>query len=286
VTTQNTANLPSLVTVEWLSTHLQEPDIRVIEVIGLNEDGIQAYNDGHVPDASAWQWQEMFWDARTRDFPGPQEFARRLGTAGISNETRIILYGEDVQFGVFGWWALRYCGHERVSVLDGGRRNWVAGGHPLQRQPSPAPASIVYQPVNRNPTMRAFRDDMIRVIDDGKTSIVDARSAEEYNGVRVGVPGGPDTGALRAGRIPHAKHLFFSDLVDNRAAFKTRAELEALTREVGLSPSDPVVSYCRMGHRATMVYFALHEILGYTNVKVYDGSWTEWGNLVGVPIER
>jgi thiosulfate/3-mercaptopyruvate sulfurtransferase len=221
-----------------------------------------------------------------RDFPDPAEFARRMGAAGISNDTRVVIYGEDIQFGIYGWWVLRYCGHENVSILDGGRHRWTADGKPLQVEfPSP-PAAVTFRPVQRKTDMRVFRNGVLAVLGDGVTRIVDARSAEEYRGERVGAPGGPDTGAVRYGRIPGARHLFFDDLLDAAKCFKPPQDLQMLTKACGLKPDDPVIAYCRMSHRATVAYFALTEVLGFKNARVYDGSWTEWGNLVGVPIER
>lgn len=282
----DTAELNSLVTPAWLEARLNDPGIRIIDVAGLNQDDMQAYKSGHVPGASCWLWKQALWDSHKRDFPDPEEFARRMGAAGISNDTHVIIYGEDIQFGIYGWWTLRYCGHAKVSVLDGGRHGWAASGRRLVQEFPPAPQPVVYRPVARNEQMRILRDDVLVALDDSKTKIVDARSVEEYRGERVGAPGTPDTGALRAGRVPGAKHFFFTALLDEHKAFKPAAELAPLARTIGLDAGNPVIAYCRMSHRATVAYFALHEILGFENVRVYDGSWTEWGNLVGVPVER
>jgi thiosulfate/3-mercaptopyruvate sulfurtransferase len=277
---------PSLVTPAWLEAHAKDSNVRIIDVAGLRQDDMQAYKAGHVPGATCWLWKEMLWDSHRRDFPDPEEFARRMGASGITNDTHVIIYGEDIQFGIYGWWTLRYCGHDKVSILDGGRHRWAAEGKALQQDFPPAPAPVAYRPVKRNEDMRIFRDGVLAALDEGKTKIVDARSTEEYRGERVGGPGGPDTGALRYGRIPGAKHFFFAALMDENKAFKSAAELAPLAEKIGIKPDDRVIAYCRMSHRATVAYFALHEILGYRNVKVYDGSWTEWGNLVGVPVER
>ncbi|HEU5018061.1 MAG TPA: sulfurtransferase [Pseudolabrys sp.] len=276
----------SLVTPDWLEAHAGDADLRIIDVAGLRQDDMQAYKAGHVPGAICWLWKEMLWDSLQRDFPDPDEFARRMGAAGIGNDTHVVIYGEDIQFGIYGWWTLRYCGHAKVSVLDGGRHGWAAAGKPLQTEFPRPPVPVVYRPVKRNEEMRIFRDDVLASLGDGTTKIVDARSPEEYRGERVGGPGGPDTGAVRYGRIPGAKHFFFASLMDENKAFRPATELAPLAAKIGIKPDDSVIAYCRMSHRATVAYFALHEILGYPKVKVYDGSWTEWGNLVGVPVER
>jgi thiosulfate/3-mercaptopyruvate sulfurtransferase len=275
-----------LVTPEWLAARLDDPSLKLIEIAGLGQDDMQAYRAGHVPGARCWLWKQMLWDAEERDFPDPETFAGRMGAAGISNDTTVVVYGEDVQFGVYAWWTLRYCGHSNVHVLDGARYRWAAEGRPLEQSIPPAPAPVEYRQVSRNPQMRIFRDEVLAALSDKTTAIVDARSGEEYRGERVGGPGGPDVGAVRAGRVPGARHLYYGDLLDENKAFKSAEELGALVAAKGLSPDQPVIAYCRMSHRATVAHFALTQILGFRDVRVYDGSWTEWGNLVGVPVER
>lgn len=276
----------ALVDADWLERHRSDPDLTLIEIAGLWQDDMQAYKAGHVPGAICWRWKEMLWDPLRRDFPDPDEFARRMGAAGISNDTTVVVYGEDVQFGVYAWWALTYCGHRKTRLLDGARYRWVAEGRPLEKSFPPAPTPVKYKPAERIHAMRIFRDEVLGALGRPGAAIVDARSAEEYSGERVGGPGGPDVGAVRGGRIPGARHLHFLDLLDQDKAFKPKAELAALSAERGLRASDEVIAYCRMSHRATVAYFALTQLLGFEKVRVYDGSWTEWGNLVGAPIER
>jgi thiosulfate/3-mercaptopyruvate sulfurtransferase len=228
----------------------------------------------------------MLWDSHRRDFPSPEEFARRCGAAGIGNDTTVVFYGEGVQFGVYAWWTFRYCGHRKVKVLDGARYRWAAEGRPLVTEEPPAPAPVNYTPVKRVEKMRIHRDKVLKSLHANGPTILDGRSPEEYRGERVGGPGGPDIGALRYGRIPGAKHLYFEELLDGNMAFKPQAELDRLFAARGAAPERDIITYCRMSHRATVLYFAMTEMLGYRKVKIYDGSWTEWGNLVGVPIER
>jgi thiosulfate/3-mercaptopyruvate sulfurtransferase len=271
---------------EWWSAHMNDPNVCLIEVAGLQPQDAEAYLAGHVPGAHSWKWQEMLWDSHRRDFPSPEEFARRMGAAGIGNDTTVVFYGEGLQFGVYAWWVFRYCGHERVRVLDGGRKRWVSEGRALVKEaPAPRPPAR-YSPGGRNESMRILRDDVLRALDAPQTLLLDARSPEEYRGERVSAPGGPDHGAIRYGRIPGAQHLYFEDLLRADGSFKAPEELAPLVEHRGVSQDKDIIVYCRLSHRATVLYFALTQLLGFSRVRVYDGSWTEWGNLVGAPVER
>jgi len=270
----------------WLHRHRSDPKVRLIEIAGMGQEEMQAYRAGHIPGAVCWKWKEMLWDPHRRDFPTAEEFARRCGEAGIGNDTTVVFYGEGVQFGVYAWWAFRYCGHRKVKVLDGARYRWAAEGRPLVTEEPPAAVHTIYAPVKRVERMRIHRDKVLAALRANAATILDARSPEEYRGERVGGPGGPDVGAVRYGRIPGAKHLYFEELLDANKAFRAAGELERQVAASGAAPERDIIAYCRMSHRATVLYFALTELLGYRKVKVYDGSWTEWGNLVGVPVER
>jgi thiosulfate/3-mercaptopyruvate sulfurtransferase len=276
----------ALVTTEWMAAHLDDPNVRLIDIAGLGQDQLQAYKAGHIPGATPWKWKDMLWDERRRDFPEPAEFARRLGQAGISNDTHVVFYGEGMQFGVYAWWTFRYCGHRNVSVLDGGRTRWKAEGRPLVTDEPKPRATAAYREVARDETMRILRDDVLAAVEGGGSVILDGRSPEEYQGTRVGGPGGPDVGAVRAGRIPGARHLHYTDLLDADQRFKPENELRKLVEARGAAQGSTIITYCRMSHRATVLYFVLTQLLGYGKVRVYDGSWTEWGNLVGVPVEK
>jgi len=278
--------MSALVDPAWLHRRRNDPTVKLIEIAGMNQDEMQAYKAGHIPGAVCWKWKDMLWDPLRRDFPTPEEFARRCGAAGIGNDTTVVFYGEGLQFGVYAWWTFRYCGHKKTKVLDGGRYRWVAEKRPLTTDEPPAVAPVTYTPVKRLERMRVLRDKMFKVVDSKAALLLDGRSPEEYRGDRVGGPEGPDVGALRYGRIPGAKHLYFEELLDANKAFKPAAELTQLLAARGATPERDIVTYCRMSHRATVLYFALTELLGFKKVKVYDGSWTEWGNLVGVPVER
>jgi thiosulfate/3-mercaptopyruvate sulfurtransferase len=276
----------SLVTPAWLDAHRNDPNVRLIEIAGMGQEEMQAYKAGHVPGAICWKWKEMLWDTHQRDFPAAADFAERLGAAGISNDTTVVFYGEGVQFGLYAWWTFKYCGHAKVCVLDGARYRWADEGRPLVTDVPASAAPVQYRPVARNEGMRIWRDEVLAALGKQDKLILDARSPEEYSGERVGGPGGPDIGALRYGRIPGARHLYFLDLLTANMSFKPAAELKALVESRGAAPGKDIIAYCRMSHRATVLYFVLTQLLGYRQVRIYDGSWTEWGNLVGVPIER
>jgi len=277
---------PALVDPAWVAAHAQDPNVCLIEVAGMRPEDVEAYRAGHVPGAHSWKWQQMLWDSHARDFPSPEEFARRLGDAGIGNDTTVVFYGEGLQFGIYAWWVFRYCGHERVHVLDGARYRWAAEGRPLTTDVPAARPRQQYRPRPRVGAMRIMREEVLRGLGAPGTLILDGRSPEEYRGERVAGPGGPDHGAVRHGRIPGAQHLYFEDMMKDDKSFKSAEELRRMVASRGVSDDKDLVVYCRMSHRATVLYFALTELLGHNKVRVYDGSWTEWGNLVGVPVER
>jgi thiosulfate/3-mercaptopyruvate sulfurtransferase len=275
-----------LVTPAWVVDHQDDPNVRLIEIAGMSQPNMEAYKAGHVPGAICWPWKEMLWDSHMRDFPNREDFANRMGAAGIGNDTTVVFYGEDIQFGIYAWWTLTYCGHEHVKVLDGGRHRWLAEGRELTRDEPAAAAPVPYRQTERREDMRILRDEVLAAVNAGDTAILDARTPEEYSGERVQGPPGPDHGAVRHGRIPGAKHIYYLELMDETKSYKPPAELSAEIAARGVGPDDAIIAYCRMSHRATALYFALTEILDFKKVRIYDGSWTEWGNLVGFPIER
>jgi thiosulfate/3-mercaptopyruvate sulfurtransferase len=276
----------ALVSPEWMAAHIEDPKVRLIEIAGLGQDDLQAYRSGHVPGALGWKWKDMLWDTHMREFPSPDAFAAQAGKSGIGNDTTVVFYGEGIQFGVYAWWAFRYCGHVDVRLLDGGRYRWQAEGRPLVAEEPEARAPVTYRPVSRRENMRIYRDQVLALIGDPKLLILDGRSPEEYAGKRVGGPAGPDVGAVRYGRIPGARHLHYVDLLNEDKSFKSPTDIAKLPALGDLEAKKKVITYCRMSHRATVLYFALTQLLGLNHIQVYDGSWTEWGNLVGVPVER
>jgi thiosulfate/3-mercaptopyruvate sulfurtransferase len=280
-----TSNL--LVDTAWMLAHLDDPNVCLIEV---NWTETQAYDSGHIPGALGWNWKEWLWDPMVREFPSPDEFARRCGDAGISNNTTVVFQGEPIQFGTYGWWVFKLLQHADCRILDGGKTRWVNEGHSLTTD-NPSIESKTYTPPSDiESTMRASRDEVLESLKKFKEGaemvLLDHRSPEEFNGELVNVPGMPDVGAERYGRIPGSRHLHFSDLLNKDTTFKTPDELRTLFEAQGAYAHTDIVSYCRLSHRATLAYFLMKEILGYKNVRSYDGSWTEWGSMVGMPIER
>ncbi len=276
----------ALVDPAWMEAHLNDPKVKLIEIAGMSEDKMQAYKAGHVPGAVCWPWKEALWDEYKRDFPSPEDFARRMGAAGIGNDTSVVFYGEGVQFGIYAWWTLKYCGHDKVFVLDGARDLWANQGRKLTTEVPPPAKPVQYKQVARKEGMRMGYQEVLANLGKPEPVLLDGRTPEEFRGERVNGPGSPDVGALRYGRIPGAKHLYFEDLINKDRSFKPVAEMRRLVEACGATADKDVVTYCRMSHRATLLYFALTELLGYRKVRIYDGSWTEWGNLVGVPVER
>lgn len=277
--------VPALVQPDWLENHLDDPNLRII---ALNWTDSVNYDKAHIPGAIFWDWKDMLWDPTVRDFPNPATFAERCSEAGIGNDTHVVFYGDPaVQFGTYAWWVFKYCGHANASVLDGARMRWEREGRPMT-QDVPDIARVAYRPNEQpgNAHMRAMRDDVLGALGDAGTVILDHRSPEEYRGELLSPPGTPNHGAERLGHIPGAKHLHFEDLIGDDTSFRPADEIRAMLAERGATPDKAIISYCRLSHRATLAYFALTELLGYENVRSYDGSWTEWGSVVGVPIEK
>jgi thiosulfate/3-mercaptopyruvate sulfurtransferase len=274
--------LGSLVGTDWLADHISDPDVRLIEV---DWDGRADYEAGHIPGALGWHWKTALWDPFAREFPTDEEFSKRLGAAGIRPETTVVFYGAPVQFGTYAWWVFRLFGHADVRILDGGKVKWVNEGRELTKD-TPVVTPVSYDRPSRRTGLRASRQDVLDRIGDPDCVILDHRSFEEYSGQRVGPPGKPDVGAERYGRIPGACHVPFESLLNEDTTFRSAKDIREILGAHVDAPDRPVISYCRLAHRATLASFAMTELLGFTNVRVYDGSWTEWGSMVGVPIER
>jgi len=273
--------VPALVECEWLREHLDKQDIYLIEI---NRVSLDHYDTGHIPGAVGWNWKSALWDPNMREFPSPQEFANRLSQAGILPTTRIVVYGEPVQFGVYAWWALRYCGHENTVLLNGGHRAWEARGYELTTDRPARRAEVDYPLQMRRGVMRASRNHVLEIIGDSDSCIIDARSPEEYAGQALGSPDA-NHGAERFGRIPGAVHAYFEEFLDSEERFREPSEIRARLATIGATSDKSHIAYCRLSHRASVAYFAMTQLLGYPDVRLYDGSWTEWGSMVGMPIE-
>jgi thiosulfate/3-mercaptopyruvate sulfurtransferase len=205
--------------------------------------------------------------------------------AGIKPDTTVVFYGAPVQYGTYAWWVMKLLGHADVRMLDGGKIKWELEGRATTTD-VPEIVRTTYVNGKRNNAIRAGRDDVLNKLGDHRTIILDHRSDEEYSGARVCIPGKPDVGAERNGRVPGARHVPFETLLNEGTTFKSRGDLHRILQDHVSDPAQPIISYCRLAHRATLAFFAMTELLGFENVRVYDGSWTEWGSIVGVPIER
>ncbi len=278
---------PPLVSTDWLAQHLADPDLRVIEVCNLRDR--TAYRSGHVPGATWLYWKTACWHETNREFVTPEAMARLFGSLGIGPQSTVVLYGDPVQFGSYAFWAFGMAGHRNLLLLDGGRKKWLAEGRPLSRE-EPRFAAFAYPPPPAgNATMRLGRENVRAHLNEPRRLLLDVRSPEEYSGERVSDYSFPvDHGAERSGRIPGAKHLYFRELLNEDDSFKSPDELLRTLSAAGIAAEnfDEIVCYCRLSHRATIAWLALSQILGLPNVKIYDGSWTEWGSIVGFPIEK
>jgi thiosulfate/3-mercaptopyruvate sulfurtransferase len=279
------AGAPQLVSGAWLAAHLDDHDLRILEVSATPDDA--EYRQGHIPGALRWYWKDALWHATDREFPSPQEMASRLGQSGVAPDTTLVVYGSPVQYGTYAFWVLTMAGHRDLRLLDGSRKRWIADGRPFSTD-IPTYAPVDYPAGIPDLASRVGREDVRSRLGQPGRILLDVRSPEEYRGERVSPPPGFDHGAERKGHIPGAVHLHFRDFLHDDDTFKSPQQLRARLREVGIGPETEaeIVTYCRLSHRATLVWFALSYILGYRRVRVYDGSWTEWGSIVGFPIAR
>jgi thiosulfate/3-mercaptopyruvate sulfurtransferase len=271
---------PVLVTTEWLAEHLSDPNVLVAEV----DENPQLYDEGHVPGAIKLHWRDDLQDPIERDLIEKDAFERLMSERGISNDTTIVLYGDKNNwFAAYAYWYLKIYGHNDVRILDGGRQKWIDEGRELiVDEPSISRAS--YSARDRDETIRARRDAVLKSL--GDTALVDVRSPQEFAGDLVAPPGYEQEGAQRGGHIPTAQSIPWASAVRDDGTFKSADELRELYTGKGVTPDRAVTAYCRIGERSAHTWFVLRELLGYEDVKNYDGSWTEWGNLVDVPIER
>jgi len=269
-----------LVSTEWLEQHLGEPGLAVVE----SDEDVLLYETGHIPGAVKVDWHTELNDPVVRDYLDGEGFAQLLSRKGIARDDTVVIYGDKSNWwAAYALWVFSLFGHEDVRLLDGGRDKWIAEGRPITTEVVARPATE-YPVVERDDSvLRAYRDDVLAHI--GRGPLVDVRSPEEYDGTRTSAPAYPEEGALRAGHIPTAQSVPWARAVAEDGGFKSRAELDAIYRgEAGLQDGDAIVAYCRIGERSSHTWFVLHHLLGFENVRNYDGSWTEWGSAVRVPI--
>jgi thiosulfate/3-mercaptopyruvate sulfurtransferase len=272
-----------LVSTEWVAEHLEDPNVRIVE---SNEDPL-VYPSGHVPGAVEIDWTRDLNDPLRRDYIDAETFAALMGRLGITPATTVVFYGDrNNWWAAYAYWVFQLFGHDNARLMDGGRLKWQGEGRPLVRE-TPQPAAVKYPvPGRDDSTVRAFQPEVLRHVAAGG-KLVDVRSPEEYSGERLHMPDFPNEGALRGGHIPGAASIPWGRAVSEDGTFKSGAALRAIyEEEKGVPPGEEVVVYCRIGERSSHSWFVLTHLLGYERVRNYDGSWTEWGNSVGVPIER
>ncbi len=272
---------PALVNADWAVEHLGDPSVRFVEV----DVDTTAYAGGHLPSAVAWDWTSQLTDGVRRDIATPADLSKLLSNSGISPDTHIALYGDNNNwFAAWAYWQLKLHGLEPVSLVDGGRKLWLQRNLPLTTDvPAYQPTGFTVQGPSYE--LRAFRDELLPRVGDPGLGLVDVRSPAEYSGEILAPPGMSES-AQRGGHIPGAASIPWSQAVREDGSFKSPDELAALYQGEGITPDKDIVTYCRIGERSSHSWFVLHEILGYPSVRNYDGSWTEWGSMVAVPIER
>ncbi|MCI0581850.1 MAG: sulfurtransferase [Chloroflexi bacterium] len=279
MTTNGYAN-DALVSADWALAHLDDASVRFVEV----DVDTTIYDGGHLPGAVSWNWTTQLSDGLTRDIAGRADFSHLLQASGIGPDTTIVVYGDNQNwFAAWAYWQLRLYGHRNAKILDGGWKLWTARALPTSTDVPAYPATS-YELPEPDFSLRAFRDDILPRLGDTGLSLVDVRSPAEFRGEVLAPPGLSET-AQRAGHIPGAVSVPWAQTVGEDGTFKSAAELRDLYAANGVSNDQDIITYCRIGERASHSWFVLHELLGYDRVRNYDGSWTEWGSMIGVPIE-
>jgi thiosulfate/3-mercaptopyruvate sulfurtransferase len=272
-----------LVDTTWVADHLNDPNVRIVE---SNED-ILLYDQGHIPGAIKIDWVGDLNDPVVRDYLDREHFEKLLSAKGIGNDTTVVFYGDKNNWwATYAFWVFKLYGHKDARIMNGGRAKWIAEGRELTKDVPSYPPASYKAPERDDKTIRAFRDQVREHIKKGGAALVDVRSPQEYSGERTHMPEYPQEGTLRGGHIPTAVSIPWAQAVKEDSTFKSRADLETLYGGKGVTPDKDVIAYCRIGERSSHTWFVLTYLLGYPQVRNYDGSWTEWGNGVGLPIEK
>ena len=276
------ANPNSLVSTDWVAQHGSDANVRLVEV----DVDTGAYEQGHIAGAVGWNWQSQLQQTLRRDVISQQDLEQLLGGAGISNDTTVILYGDNNNwFAAWAFWQLKMYGHQDAKLMNGGRVKWTAENRPLTTE-VPKPAAATYRASSPDQSIRAYRDQVLSAVSAGSVSLVDVRAPAEYSGELLAPANLPQEGAQRGGHIPGAANIPWGQAVNEDGTFKSADDLAALYGAKGIDGSKETIAYCRIGERSSHTWFVLTQLLGHKNVRNYDGSWTEWGSIVGAPIEK
>ena len=281
-TTRGYAHPEVLVSTEWVAQRLDDPKVRIVE----SDEDILLYDIGHIPGAVKLDWHTDLQDPVERDFVDKAGFEQLMSRAGIANDTTVVFYGDrNNWYACYTFWLFKYYGHADCRVMDGGRAKWEAEDRPYTRDvPSYPPTS--YTAKDPDPSVRAFRDDVMAMVKAGAPALVDVRSPQEYTGEVIHMMGYPQEGAQRGGHVLGARNIPWAKAANEDGTFKSPDELRALYEGQGITPDKGVIAYCRIGERSSHTWFVLKYLLGYPDVRNYDGSWTEWGSMVNVPIAK
>jgi len=279
----NYARPEALVDANWVAAHLKDPKVRIVE----SDEDILLYDQGHIPGAVMVDWVADLNDRVRRDYLGKEGFEKLCASKGIGNDTTVVFYGDKNNWwACYAFWVFQLFGHPNAKILNGGRKKWIDEGRELRKETTTYPAAKYHAQERADFKIRAYRDQVFTHVSE-KRPLVDVRSPKEYTGELLHMEAYPQEGALRGGHIPGAKSIPWAKAVNEDATFKSVEELKQLYEtENGLSPDQNIVAYCRIGERSSHTWFVLTYLLGYPTVRNYDGSWTEWGNLVGAPIEK
>jgi thiosulfate/3-mercaptopyruvate sulfurtransferase len=270
-----------LVDTQWVEDHLDDDSIRIVEV----DENPALYAEAHIPGAIGFDWKTDLQDQVKRDFLGPEAFGELFGNAGISNDHTVVLYGDrNNWFAAYTYWYFSYYGHDKVKLVNGPREKWISEGRPTSTD-VPSYEAVSFQAQPGDDSIRALREEVLASLDTD-VKLIDVRSPQEFSGELIAMAGYEQEGAQRGGHIPGAASVPWAQAVTEDGTFKPAEELRELYGAKGVTEGADVIAYCRIGERSAHTWFVLHELLGQDSVKNYDGSWTEWGNMVNVPVER